>query len=200
MKRSNGHAAVVIVLMPGPDGQIVCPIVKDCGHSKPLWKFPGGKGDDQADETSENGAQTASRELEEETGITIPSQQFKTQNLIGDIRKKERAVHRTEYASGGREIRIFVKMEYHDFFPYYILLPSFFENLKIKGDEGEKVAFVHIQDILGNRDKFLQDHYDLLIELLKLRGEQIQNFFDSMGIDFSEKHSVQCPYSAVTQA
>ena len=184
-KRSNGHASVVIVLMPDGDGLLGIPIVRDPTHSKPLWKFPGGKGDE-----NETGAETASRELEEETGIDVPASSFQTKNLIGSEKSKKRAVHTPDGT--------FVETEYHLFYPYYILLPEFRE-LKEKGDEGEAVFFAHIQDILLSKEKFLADHYHLLIEFLEIRAVEMRNFFSELRIDFSKAHPANCAYAAAMQ-
>jgi len=189
MVRSNGYASIVIVLTPDAEGLLGAPIVRDPAHSNPLWKFPGGKG-----EGDETGAQTASRELEEETGIAVSTSVFKTKNIIGSEEKKERAIH----AQDGT----FVKTESHFFYPYYVLLAEM-PKLKDVGDEGEKVAFAHVQDILNANTKkmFLGNHYDLLIKFLKTRELEIKNFSSEFGIDLSKPHtSTTCAYIAQMQS
>lgn len=96
--------------------------------------------------------QTAIRELQEETGIKVPEKV-----LRGNIQST------TEFGDPNRSLRwrIITKVT-------HIQLPD--KSLpKVKGsDDAEKAFWMPLGDVISNRDKFFEDHFDIIQTILKL--------------------------------
>jgi 8-oxo-dGTP diphosphatase len=129
MNSSLNYAVSVIV--ETPDG---IPLVSD--PKKPIpryWKFPGGRG-----EAHETPAETASRELMEETGV--------------QIEPKDLTLLHSEERSD------------HNFFLFHIRLNSPVSLLQI-GSEGENIRFFKHED-LKNMPDFFPNHRALAEKFL----------------------------------
>lgn len=121
----KGHA--VSILVQSPQGT---PLVRDPHkHPRPFWKLPGGK-----NEPGETPAETALRELKEETGLVLAERD------LGLVCEEDRTTH--------------------FFFLYKAVLASL-PKLKKQGDEGEEVALFSMDEIFAMHD-FFPNHRRLL--------------------------------------
>lgn len=124
MNNKSWHSACLIL---GPDDLV--PLVLDPAQKKPLWKFPGG-----SNERDETHHATASRELEEETGLKVSSLKFLTHQV--------------------RQGHLFL---------LYVGQISSFADLKERGSDGEKIKLVPVNKLETMPD-FLPDHRRVLLE------------------------------------
>lgn len=129
MRRSFAVAVMVIV----PEGLV---LVMDPSKPDPLWKFPGGHS-----AGSESPDETAARELQEETGISLSP--FELQLLRGENR------------------------EDHDFFFFSVIL-SKLPQLREFGSDGEKIGVFPLC-ILGD-ELFFPPHRRLVTSFVELES------------------------------
>lgn len=128
--RRNFAVAVMVI---APEGLV---LVMDPSKPDPLWKFPGGHS-----AGSESPDETAGRELEEETGISLNPYEF--QLLYGEDRGD------------------------HDFFFLSVVLSELPE-LKEFGNDGEKTGVFPLS-ILGD-ELFFPPHRRLITSFVELES------------------------------
>lgn len=137
----NRHDVAVLIIAADKDGRMA--VVRDPSFKILFWKIPGGHR-----EEGESPAESASRELREETGIDIP-----WRNLSAISSKKSR-----------------------EHFKYiYIGFVSSWKKLLETGNDGEEVMLLPIREALM-RDDFLPEHRKVLkwaIRFLKNNGVRI---------------------------
>ncbi len=122
-------AAIVIVY--GPDGKMV--LVYDEGKPLPIfWKFAGGR-----KEKGETPEQTASRELEEETGLKVPASEL---SFLAKLPKRN-----------------------HDLYVYKATVQDF-EGLADRGVEGECIAIFDKSELPEMVD-FFPPHRNIMKDL-----------------------------------
>lgn len=116
------HSAIIMAVGP----QDLVPLVIERSKQRPhYWKFPGGTG-----ELGETPEETAARELEEETGLDLPSSIFS--------RVREEVV------------------THHKIF-FFVTAPDF-QGLKEQGNDGEEVCLFSLRDILSGKQLILPAH------------------------------------------
>ena len=127
------------------------PVVKDIeGKRDPVWSLPGG-----GVEGSELPPETASRELEEETGVFVQPADF-------DPRTPE-------------SIKLFASI-FDNHVRYFLVarLPSFIGDLKSRGEEGEEVDCFHVGNVLDmGRYEFLPHHKLVVAQVLHVVQENL---------------------------
>lgn len=128
--RRNFAVAVMVIT---PEGLV---LVMDPSKPDPLWKFPGGHS-----AGSESPYETAARELEEETGISLSP--FEFQLLRGESRGN------------------------HDFFFFSVILPKL-PQMREFGSDGEKIGIFPLT-ILGD-SSFFPSHRRVVIDFVELES------------------------------
>ena len=136
MYHEFGHSAVIVAV----NSKDQVPLVIERSKPQPhYWKFPGGCG-----EGAETPAQTAQRELYQETGLWLPLEAF-IQIDFEDINGHGK---------------------YFFFAQTYTL-----ESLLKTGDEGEEVDTFDLGDILSGQVEILPPQRKLITMLNSLRGK-----------------------------
>ena len=136
MYHKFGHSAVIVAV----DSKDQVPLVIERSKPQPhYWKFPGGGSDG-----AETPAQTAQRELYQETGLWLPLEAF-IQIDFEDI-------------NGHGKYFFFAQTET-------------LESLVETGDEGEEVATFNLGEILSGELKILPAQQKLVTTLDSLMGK-----------------------------